>query len=326
MRRDAGSPSPEGPPRRWLRGGQWRRERVVIGLVAVVTLLSAGPGLVPNAGPRLGSLLETFQPWLPLAAVPLAAAAVWRRSALALGVCAAPGVAWLVVHGGTLTADAGRHDLTALQHNVSDVNPDPAGTARKLLAAKADVIALEEVTPGALPAYRRELDPAYPHFAADGTVALFSRHRLTDVRPVDIRPEDVPADWRRGLRATAHTPWGEIAVYVAHLPSVRLSPLSGFGTARRDESARYLGTAIEAEETERVLLLGDLNSTVGDRGLTPLTSQLHAPDGAFAFSWPAARPLARIDQVLARKARVTHVRALGRTGSDHLPVLAGIRF
>ncbi|MFE0422426.1 endonuclease/exonuclease/phosphatase family protein [Streptomyces sp. NPDC058953] len=324
MSRDA-TPQ-QAAPRTWLGAHQWRRERVLLTLTAFVTLLSLLPHLVPNAGPRLGSLLETFQPWLPLAAVPLAAVAVWRRSALALGACALPGMAWLVVHSGTMTADgSGRYDLTALQHNVSDVNPDPVGTARDLRAAGADLIALEEVTPANLPVYREELAAEYPHHAADGTVALFSRHRLSDVRPVDIRPKDVPPDWRRGLRATAHTPVGEIAVYVAHLPSVRLSP-TGFGTARRDESARYLGAAIEAEEKDRVLLMGDLNSVTGDRGLSPLTSQLDAPEGSFAFSWPASRPLARIDQVLARKAKVTHVRALARTGSDHLPILARIRF
>ncbi|MYS68272.1 endonuclease/exonuclease/phosphatase family protein [Streptomyces sp. SID5473] len=293
----------------------------------MLALVSLYPDPVPNAGPRLGSLLETFQPWLPLAALPLAAVALWRRSALALAACALPGAAWLIAHGGALLADEDTpYDLTALQHNVSDVNPDPAGTARQLAGAGADLIALEEVVPAALPAYREILSPGYPHLAVEGTVALWSRHPLTDIRPVDIRPQDVPRDWRRGLRATAHTPKGEIAVYVAHLPSVRMSPASGFGTARRDESARYLGRAIEAEETERVLLMGDLNSTVADRGLAPVTSQLNAPAGTLAFSWPASLPLARIDQVLARNAKVAHIRALDRTGSDHLPVLARIRF
>ncbi|QDY81368.1 endonuclease/exonuclease/phosphatase family protein [Streptomyces qinzhouensis] len=307
--------------------GQWRRARVVAGLAALLALVSLYPDPVPNAGPRVGSLLETFQPWLPLAVLPLAVAALWRRSALALGACALPGAAWLIAHGGTLLVDENApYDLTALQHNVSDVNPDPAGTARKLAEAKPDLIALEEVTPAALPAYREVLSPTHPHIAVEGTVSLWSRHPLTDIRPVDIRPKDVPRDWRRGLRATAHTPKGEIAVYVAHLPSVRMSPSSGFGTARRDESARYLGRAIEAEETDRVLLMGDLNSTVADRGLSPVTSQLHAPAGALAFSWPASLPLARIDQILARNAKIAHIRALDRTGSDHLPVLARVRF
>ncbi|AZK97491.1 endonuclease/exonuclease/phosphatase family protein [Streptomyces tsukubensis] len=327
MTPDGTAPEAAARQRRSRHSGRRLRARAVLVLAPLLALVSLYPDPVPNAGPRLGSLLETFQPWLPLAALPLAAVALWRRSALALAACALPGAAWLIAHGGALLADEDTpYDLTALQHNVSDVNPDPAGTARQLAGAGADLIALEEVVPAALPAYREILSPGYPHLAVEGTVALWSRHPLTDIRPVDIRPQDVPRDWRRGLRATAHTPKGEIAVYVAHLPSVRMSPASGFGTARRDESARYLGRAIEAEETERVLLMGDLNSTVADRGLAPVTSQLNAPAGTLAFSWPASLPLARIDQVLARNAKVAHIRALDRTGSDHLPVLARIRF
>ncbi|MGV9312350.1 endonuclease/exonuclease/phosphatase family protein [Streptomyces sp. NPDC003691] len=326
MRPDGTAPEPAARKWRPVRGA-WRRGWVLTGLAALLALVSLFPDPVPNAGPRLGSLLETFQPWLPLAAVPLALAALWRRDALALGACLLPGAAWLVAHGGALVVDENApYDLTALQHNVSDVNPDPAGTARRLADADADLIALEEITPAALPVYRKVLSDTHPHIAVKGTVSLWSRHPLTDIRPVDIRPRDVPKEWRRGLRATAHTPKGEIAVYVAHLPSVRMSPASGFGTARRDESARYLGRAVENEEIDRVLVMGDLNSTVADRGLSPLTSQLHAPAGALAFSWPASLPLARIDQVLARKAEVTHIRALAETGSDHLPVLARIRF
>lgn len=75
-----------------------------------------------------------------------------------------------------------------------------------------------------------------------------------------------------------------------------------------------------------MILLGDLNGTVEDRGLAPLTSRLDAPESGLAFSWPGRFPLARIDQVLARSATVSDVRTLPATGSDHLPVAARIRF
>jgi vancomycin resistance protein VanJ len=73
-----------------------------------------------------------------------------------------------------------------------------------------------------------------------------------------------------------------------------------------------------------VLLLGDLNSTVDDRGLAPLTSQMNVAERGLAFSFPTAFPLARIDQVMARSASVTHIRTLPATTSDHLPVAARI--
>ena len=75
-----------------------------------------------------------------------------------------------------------------------------------------------------------------------------------------------------------------------------------------------------------MILLGDLNSTVDDRGLAPLTSRMNAAERGFAFSWPADFPVARIDQVMARSATVDHVRTLPATGSDHLPIAARITF
>lgn len=114
-------------------------------------------------------------------------------------------------------------------------------------------------------------------------------------------------------------------MYVAHLPSVRLGLRQGFNTAWRDESAALLGAAIAAEQLDKVILLGDLNSTVNDRGLAPVGSQLSSAASDFAFSWPAAFPVARIDQVMTRSAAVTRMWSLPATGSDHLPIAAHVR-
>ncbi|MFF4099550.1 endonuclease/exonuclease/phosphatase family protein [Streptomyces sp. NPDC001903] len=315
--------------RRWRRPEQWSwrgRGRVLAGLAVLAACLQAFHGAVPDGLPgRPGSLLETFLPWLGPAAPVLAALALLRRSAVAALAALLPAAAWLGLFGGhLLPCGDGASDLLAVQHNVSDENPDPAGTARALAAAGADLLALEELTPAALPTYAAVLAPRYPYHAVVGTVGLWSKHPLADVRPVDIRPTGVGEGWDRGLRATARTPRGEVAVYVAHLPSLRLSPAHGFGSARRDESAVLLGAAIAAEPTEPLILLGDLNGTVDDRGLDPVTSRMDPPSRDFAFSWPASLPLARIDQVLTRSASVTRIRSLPATGSDHLPVAARI--
>ncbi|RPK79564.1 Endonuclease/Exonuclease/phosphatase family protein [Streptomyces sp. ADI97-07] len=310
-------------------GGPWgsRRGRV-LGLLAVLTaLLLVFHPAVPQTPGHAGSLLETFLPWLGLAVPVLLVLALLRRSYVALTATLLPAAAWLGLFGGhLLPADDSAPTLTVLQHNVSDENPDPAGTVRTLLRAGADLIALEELTPAALPAYEAALSADYPHRAARGTVGLWSKHPLSDVRKVDIKPESVGDGWDRGLRATARTARGEVAVYVAHLPSVRLVPSSGFSSGPRDESAALLGAAVAAEPLDRVILLGDLNSTLDDRGLEPVTSQLAGAESGFAFSWPAKLPLARIDQVMARSATVTRVWSLPGTGSDHLPVAARIRF
>ncbi|WP_351226008.1 endonuclease/exonuclease/phosphatase family protein [Streptomyces sp. NPDC002133] len=305
----------------------WRRGRALALLAVTVACLLAFHAVVPNGIGRAGSLLETFLPWLGLTVPVLTALALLRRSAVALTAMVLPAVAWLSVFGGLLLpGDRSAHDVIALQHNVSDENPDPAGTARELIKARADLIALEEVTPSALPAYGAVLAPEYPHRATTGTVGLWSKYPLTDVRPLDIKPRGISEGWNRGLRATARTPHGDVAVHVAHLPSVRLGLRSGFASAWRDESAALLGRAVEAEPLDKVILLGDLNSTVDDRGLAPVSSQLQTADSGFAFSWPAGFPLARIDQIMARSATVTGVWSLPATGSDHLPIAAHISF
>ncbi|MFI8001745.1 endonuclease/exonuclease/phosphatase family protein [Streptomyces sp. NPDC086010] len=307
------------------RGGRRARGRAVAVSSALVTFLLVLPGAVPNTPGHVGSLLETFLPWLGLAVPVLLVPALLGRSRTALVSLLMPAVAWLILFAVPLfpgsTPEGG---LTVVQHNVSDVNPDPAATAGALARTGADLIALEELTAPALPAYERVLASRYPHRATSGTVGLWSKHPLKEIRPVDIRPEGVGAGWNRGLRATARTPHGEVAVYVAHLPSVRIGPSAGFSSGRRDESAALLGSALAAEALDRVILLGDLNSTVDDRGLDPVTSLMEPPGRGFAFSWPASLPVARIDQVLTRSAEVTHVRSLPATGSDHLPIAARV--
>nr|WP_202437776.1 endonuclease/exonuclease/phosphatase family protein [Streptomyces sp. SID5910] len=289
--------------------------------------LLAFPGAVPNSVGRAGSLLETFLPWLGLVVVVLLGVALLRRSAVALVAVLLPVAAWTHHFGGLLlpAARAGGDDLVVVQHNVSDENTDPAGTARALAGAGPDLIALEELVPEALPVYERSLAARYPYHAVRGTVGLWSRHPLSETGPVDIRPRGITEPWNRGLRAVVHTPHGEVVAYVAHLPSVRVGA-AGLASSWRDESARLLGEAVGAEGRERVLVLGDLNGTVDDRGLGPLTARLNTAERGLAFSFPAGLPIARIDQVMARSATVRHIRTLPATGSDHLPVAAGIAF
>ncbi|MEW1602839.1 endonuclease/exonuclease/phosphatase family protein [Streptomyces sp. NPDC093808] len=301
------------------------RGRVPAALAVLTAGLLAFHRAVPNTPGRVGSLLESFLPWLGLVVVPLFLHGLLRRAPAALVAVLLPVAVWTRLFGGLLLpADAaGPPDLVVVQHNVADDNPDPAGTARALADAGADLIALEELVPDALPAYERVLGARYPHHVVRGTVGLWSRHPLSGARAVDIKPADLTEPWSRGLRAVAGTPRGEVAVYVAHLPSVRIGP-GGLASARRDESAVLLGRAVAAEPLDRVILLGDLNGTVDDRGLAPLTSRLEVPRRGFAFSFPAGLPLVRIDQVMARSAAVGLLRALPATGSDHLPVTARI--
>jgi vancomycin resistance protein VanJ len=296
--------------------------RATAALSVVLAVLLRAPWVVPNTVFRYGSLLESFLPWLGLVVPVVAVVALLRRHFLALAATLLPALAWVTVFGGQFRAADDAFDVTVVQHNVSDVNTDPAGTARALARAKPDLIGLEEVT---TPAYDETLRAEYPYHTVQGTVGLWSRFPLVEAAHLDIKPAGLDADWNRGLRAVARTSHGDVAVYVAHLPSLRLLPLAGLGTARRDDSARKLGAALTAEPLRQVILLGDLNSTVDDRGLRPVSSQLTWARGGFAFSFPAALPVARIDQVMARGATVSRVWSLPRTRSDHLPIAARVR-
>ncbi|WP_346768386.1 endonuclease/exonuclease/phosphatase family protein [Streptomyces sp. R301] len=314
-------------PRRFRRtpeGGR-PRGRLLAGLGAATAALLALHRFVPNTPGRLGSLLETLLFWLgPLTALLLLCAAA-RRARTALLVLLVPALVWAAAFGPRLLPEGppGPRELTVVQHNVADDNADPVGTARALTDSGADLIALQELVDPALTVYRRELAPRYPYHAVRGTVGLWSRHPLGATRALDVRPGDLTEPWQRALRAEVRTPYGEVAAYVVHLPSVRLGP-GGLASARRDESAARLGRLLASEPARRVILAGDLNGTVEDRGLAPLTSRLGAPARGLALSYPAALPVARIDQVLARGGHVPAIRALPATGSDHLPVLARV--
>ncbi|WP_217140591.1 endonuclease/exonuclease/phosphatase family protein [Streptomyces sp. AC627_RSS907] len=305
--------------------GIWRRGVVTAAVAVLLAVVMAGHSRIPNAIGNLGSLTETFLPWFGLLVPVLLVIAVVRKSATALIALVLPVSVWLNLFGGLLFDKTGTGgNLTVATHNVNAANADPAGTARAVAASGADVLALEELKAAAVPTYERALATKYRHHAVVGTVGLWSTYPIGDVRAVDIG-----LGWTRAMRATVATPSGPLAVYVAHLPSVRVKLEAGFTARQRDESADALGEAIADEKLPRKILLGDLNGTMNDRALTAITSQMRSPQGAvgngFGFSWPASFPMARIDQILVKGVEPLTSWTLPATGSDHLPIAARVR-
>ncbi|MDN3296301.1 endonuclease/exonuclease/phosphatase family protein [Streptomyces ficellus] len=304
--------------------GIWRRGLLLAGCAMLVTLLMIFHAEIPNAIGNLGSLTETFLPWLGVLVVVIAAAALLRRSATALIAALLPGVVWLNLFGGLVTDKSGSGgDLMVVTHNVNADNPDPEGTARQVAGSGADIVALEELKPGMVPVYEQALADTYPYHSVQGTVGLWSKYPMSGSRPVDIR-----LGWTRAMRATVTAPKGEVAVYVAHLPSVRVKLNAGFTANQRDDSADALGEAIAREDLDKVILLGDLNGTMNDRSLNAVTSQMRSTQGAagdgMGFSWPAAFPLARIDQIMVKGVEPVASWTLPETDSDHLPIAARV--
>ncbi|MFJ1759127.1 endonuclease/exonuclease/phosphatase family protein [Amycolatopsis sp. NPDC088138] len=304
-----------------VRAGFWRRGRVIAVFAVLTALVLLAHPLVPNWAGNAGSLLETFLPWAGLLVVPLLVAALIRRSALALVALLLPALVWGVSFGGRVFDKRGTGgDFTIVSHNVNDENPDPAGTARALASSGAQVIALEELKRSEVPKYEDALAAAYPHHSVQGTVGIWSTYPIHDTEPVAIMP------WTRALRTTVDSPKGPVAVFVAHLPSVRVRVDSGFTANGRDAALGLLTDAVAADPAPRKILVGDFNGTTDDRALAPITARMQsaqdeAGDG-FGFSWPASLPLARIDQIFVTGARPTAAWTLPATGSDHLPVAA----
>ncbi|MEU5216290.1 endonuclease/exonuclease/phosphatase family protein [Streptomyces sp. NPDC020807] len=305
--------------------GIWRRGVVVAAAAVAVTFVMVFHAEIPNTVGNLGSLTETFLPWFGVFVPLLLLLALLRRSATALIAVLLPAIVWLNLFGG-LVADKSvpGGDLTVATHNVNADNPDPEGTARALAASGADVLALEELKGDMVPAYERGLAETYPYHSVQGTVGLWSKLPLRDAEPVDIE-----MGWTRAMRADVVTPKGEVAVYVAHLPSVRVKLNAGFTANQRDNSANALGAALSRDRHERIVLLGDLNGTMNDRSLNAVTSQLRSTQGAagdgFGFSWPSSFPMARIDQIMVKGVEPMSSWALPATKSDHLPVAARVK-
>ncbi|MFE2279344.1 endonuclease/exonuclease/phosphatase family protein [Streptomyces sp. NPDC059454] len=303
----------------------WRRGLVLAACSVLTALVMQAHLHIPNAIGSLGSLVDTFLPWLGLLIPVLLVLGLIRKSATALIATILPAAVWLNLFGGLLTDKTTTGgDLTVATHNVNADNPDPSATARDVAAAGADVLALEELKASKVPTYERALASTYEYHEVVGTVGLWSKYPLSDVKAVDIR-----LGWKRAMRATVAAPAGQVAVYVAHLPSVRVKLEAGFTARQRDKSADALGEAIADEPLPNIVLLGDLNGTMNDRALNAVTSQMRSTQGAvgsgFGFSWPASFPMARIDQILVKGAEPESSWTLPATASDHLPIAARVR-
>jgi vancomycin resistance protein VanJ len=321
----APKPPPRANTRRGRTSGKWRRGW----FIAVLAVLSALPLLfhrwVPNSVGNLGSLLDTFLPWVGVAIPILAIAALVHRSAIAGVALLVPVVVWGLMFGNLLIPGkgGGAYDLRVLSHNVDADNPNPKATAQDLLTADADVIALEEVTAADMKVYKAAFAETYPYKVARDTVALWSKFPVAQSESVDVGFK-----WTRALRAEVSTPEGKVAVYVAHLASVRVGT-SGFTSGQRNDTIKALGRQISDEKLAGVIVMGDFNGTANDRSLAPLTTGLRSAQGAagygFGFTWPAKFPMARIDHIMVRGVTPTKAWVMSSTGSDHRPVVAEIR-
>ncbi len=291
---------------------------MLIGAGGLLTLLLLRHNLIPDAG-GLGVLLDSAAPWLGLGVPVLALIALARRSRLGIAAAVVPLLAWGYAFGwwwgGPDSKEPGQ--LIVVTQNMSAANDAPGRAIRELRATGADLIALQEVSGQNAHAADDELSDDYPHHAAVGTVALWSRYPVSDVEPADVG-----AGWRRGLRARVDVPGGALTVYVVHLPSIRLGD-----TATRDHGLATLSRELSTEVSARVVVLGDFNTTATDRywyDFAPGYHDSRRAAGGPQFTWPAAFPVVGPDHILVRGLRAATSSVLHTSGSDHRGLAASL--
>jgi vancomycin resistance protein VanJ len=291
---------------------------IVVVVSAVVAVVLAGHRLIPDLG-GLTTIVESVLPWLGWIVAPLLAGAALARSAVATAAALVPGVVWAVMFGSTLVRSppGGPSDLSVGTVNVG-VRNNASGEAVRAIADDLDLLAAQELTPGGPAA--KQLNRTFKHRYAVSTVGLWSRYPISARKPLDVG-----MGWVRALRAVVTTPKGKVTVYVMHLASARPGH-----TDSRDTSLAQARKLIDADTSERVLLLGDLNTATTDRGMRgltpPLTDAQAAAGDGFGFTWPAEFPITRPDHILFRGMTATEAGVAPATGSDHRAAIASLRF
>ena len=294
--------------------------QAVIAASVVVGLAIIGHRLIPDVR-GIGSLIDTASPWFGLAIPILVVGALLTRSRVAAVAVLVPVLAWAIAFGGVwFPRGGGTPDLRVANQNVDADNPDPGSTVREVAASHPDIIGLEEVTSASAPKIASVLSDAYPYHVAESTVQLWSRYRISDFTGVDLG-----LSWTRALRAKVATPNGTVTVYAVHLASARAGQ-----TATRDSTMNALVDRIRTDHSQRIVVIGDLNTASTDRVLRPLTGLLHdtqaAAGSGFGFTWPAGFPLTRPDHILFRGLTATQSNVVKTSGTDHRAITAGLRF
>jgi vancomycin resistance protein VanJ len=291
---------------------------VVVTVSALVALALAGHRLVPVLG-GFTPVLESLLPWLGVMVPLLLIIALIARSAVAGVAALVPGLVWAAMFGSTLlrTPPGGPSDLAVGTVNVG-VRNSASGEAVRTIADDLDLLAAEELTSGGPAA--KQLNKMFRYHFPVSTVGLWSRYPISETKPLDVG-----LGWPRALRAVVATPKGKVTVYVMHLASARPGH-----TDSRDASLSRARELIDADPSERILLLGDLNTATTDRGMLGLTppltdAQREAGDG-FGFTWPSEFPVTRPDHILYRGMTATTASVAPATGSDHRAAIASLRF
>ena len=295
----------------------------------------------------IGSLLETWLPWVgvPVLVLLLAAGIVHTRRAVAAALVAV--LVWTALYGPTMLP-RGSSAPAQLRVFSEDVNGKPGeatASGALALAQKADVVALEDLYSNVSDSSAvKALNAAYADHVTEYEFGLWSNYKITDVTPIMLGTTQSAASLSLGsdstglaasasdvpvigaLKATLATPQGALVVYLVHLPQPVLGN-QGFAKAR-DQALTELVSRLKSDHSARLAVIGDMNVAATDRQFSQLTrndglsSAQQAAGSGFGFTWPAEFPIVRLDDVLSRGLTALRSSVLPSIagGQTHLPI------
>ena len=290
--------------------------RLAIAGITVLILLVCGwvPGVI-------GTAVAAVLPWLGLVLLALVVIALFlaRRVIVLLLV---PTLLWFLAMApafpGLPGSGSAQSELTIASQNVRAHSGSAAASAAELAQSEADVIALTELDGDSLSAASEVLADAYPHSYTVGTVALWSRYPLASAEPLTLG-----LSWKRALRVEVQSPAGPVAVYVLHAASVRPGQQQD-----RDTMLHGIAEQVASDAATALVVVGDFNAPSTDPSLAALRTEAEwarPTDGTLGFTWPAAFPLVRIDQVFVRGLDVVASSTRRAGNSDHLATMTRVR-
>jgi vancomycin resistance protein VanJ len=345
---DGGGQPPEQRQRRAHRRSPMRRQTstaiAVVACLAVTFLVLHR--LLPDAG-GIGSLLETWLPWVgvPVGVLLVAALIVHTRRAVIATLAAA--LVWTALYGPALLprGSSAPQQLRVFSEDVNGKAQEATDSGSMALAQRADVVALEDMYSSvSATSAVNALNTVYPNHVTEYEFGLWSRYPISDPTPIALGTTtsaqgDPLSSTEAGLaasasgvpvigalKATLATPHGPLVVYLVHLPQPVLGD-QGFAKAR-DVALTQFVALLKADKSPRIAVVGDINVAATDRqfsqltGNDGLTSAQQAAGSGFGFTWPAEFPIVRLDDVLTRGLTTLRSVVLPAIagGQTHLPV------
>jgi vancomycin resistance protein VanJ len=232
----------------------------------------------------------------------------------------------------------GRGDVRVMTWNVRALTIDPGGVLTTIQREAPDVLLLQEAIrdrgPDPIPWLERRL-PEW-HAVRAGDVAILSPHSLGPARPFRL---GASASYRVALEAPVRVRGRRIDLISVHFSTALPRPLRE-RVWHHPRHNRQVAAAVRAEQTaylagvvrraRRPLVVGgDFNSPPGSLTYETLDdllgSAFKAGGSGFGWTFPARRPLLRIDHLfVSDDLGVIHCWVLPVRASDHRPVIADL--